>query len=338
MTAATPHSLADERRYAEAAAWRARMAEQGLDRCEELDQWLAASPLNAQAYDLAEATWDEVGEVSTTPELMDVRRRALEVAARQGRRNRGAYAWTRQIAAGLVAVMVMAAGGGTYWLATRPQIYETQFGERRVVPLADGSRVSLDSDSKVAVRFTADARKLELLRGQARFDVAHNVQRPFSVRAREETVVATGTAFNIDLLGPRTLVTLIEGHVVILKTRKTGAVAQRFARAESVSLDPGQELVATPSAPPVIRRASLEQTTAWQDGRLVFDNEPLATVAARVSRYSGRPVTVDASAADLKISGVFNAGDSDGFVEAMTNYLPVRSMARPDGGTVLVHR
>ena len=342
MSAPIPNDLAEDRRLAEAAAWRARLAEQKLDSDPALEQWLASDPLNAAAYERAEAVWDEMGELSSTPEFMDLRRGALDIAARQGRRNRGAYRLARPIAAALATLAILGAGGGTWWMVNRPQTYETTLGERRVVPLSDGSQVWLDSDSKVAIRYTSDARKLELLRGQARFDVAHNVARPFSVKARDETVVATGTSFNIDLTGSDTLVTLIEGHVAILDGagRRSTPVQtrQQFSPPHTVDLVAGQELDVMAAAPPIIKTVDLERATAWEDGRLVFENEPLSMAALRISRSSARRVSVDPAVANLKISGVFNAGDVDGFAQTMSLYLPVRSEPGADGGVVLVAR
>jgi len=342
MSAPIPNDLAEDRRLAEAAAWRARLAEQKLDSDPALEQWLASDPLNAVAYERAEAIWDEMGELSSTPEFMDLRRGALDIAARQGRRNRGAYRLALPIAAALATLAILGAGGGTWWMVNRPQTYETTLGERRVVPLSDGSQVWLDSDSKVAIRYTSDARKLELLRGQARFDVAHNVARPFSVKARDETVVATGTSFNIDLTGSDTLVTLIEGHVAILDGagRRSTPVQtrQQFSPPHTVDLVAGQELDVMAAAPPIIKTVDLERATAWEDGRLVFENEPLSMAALRISRSSARRVSVDPAVANLKISGVFNAGDVDGFAQTMSLYLPVRSEPGADGGVVLVAR
>ncbi|MDR3506874.1 MAG: FecR domain-containing protein, partial [Caulobacteraceae bacterium] len=217
--------------------------------------------------------------------------------------------------------------------------YTTALGERRVVTLTDGSRVTLDSASEVKVRYTRDARRLELLRGQARFDVAHNVMRPFSVKVGGETVVATGTAFNIDLLGPKVFVTLIEGHVSVLGARpepRTAATGRRpVPRPEPIALSAGQQLVAAQTGGVNVRSANLDRTTAWEAGQLVFEDEPLGSVAARISRYTASPVSVDPSVADLRVSGVFNAGDLTTFVDTVTHYLPVQASDQPDGAVVL---
>ena len=112
--------------------------------------------------------------------------------------------------------MAKSGGVGSYTWLNRPDDYQTAAGERRVVTLADGSRLSLDASSEVTVQYRKHARDLHLLKGQARFDVAHDKSRPFSVVAGNQRVIATGTAFNIDMAGPKVFVTLIEGHVVVV--------------------------------------------------------------------------------------------------------------------------
>jgi len=330
MTRSTARDEQAMRRLAEAAAWRVRLAEDDLETSEAFEAWMA-DPANEAAWDQVQAPWREVGEKATSPQLMALRAGALGRARRQG--SRVATPWfSRQIAAGLAAFVVLGAGvGGSYWLATQPQVYRTTLGERRVIPLADGSKVSLDSGSEIRIRYTKEARKLVLVSGQARFDVAHDVQRPFSVTARNQTVVATGTAFNVDLLGPKVLVTLIEGHVVVLPARPTA----HPKRAPVVELKAGQELISAPATPPQVVQASLDRTTAWESGQLAFKDEPLASVAERVSRYAAEPIVVAPDAAGLRVSGVFKAGDVDTFVDVVTHYLPVRAANGENGRIVL---
>src|SRR3546814_14300232 len=128
-------------------------------------------------------------------------------------------------------------------------LYRTVLGERRVVTLADGSTVSLDAASEVRVAYSERARELALVRGQARFDVAHDPRRPFAVQARDQRVVAPGTAFNVDLFGPQVLITLIEGHVPVLDATSSPAAPT----AQPVALRPGHGSVAPPQAPLQLR-------------------------------------------------------------------------------------
>lgn len=200
-----------------------------------------------------------------------------------------------------------------------------------MVPLPDGSKVSLDSGSKVRIRYTKDARKLELVAGQARFDVAKDVRRPFSVTARDQTVVATGTAFNIDLLGPKVFVTLIEGHVFVVRESKR----QSELQPAPIALEAGEQLVSAPAGRPQVRAISIERATSWETGQLTFADEPLGAVAERISRYAEDPISVAPDAAALRVSGVFRAGDTAAFVDMVTSYLPVAADTASDGEITL---
>ncbi|HEX6865836.1 MAG TPA: FecR domain-containing protein [Caulobacteraceae bacterium] len=334
MSTRTARDETAVRRLAEAAAWRVRLSEDDAETSEAFERWMA-DPANEAAWDQVQAPWREVGEKATSPELMAARAGALARAHRQGSRRPGP---SRRFAAAIAAVVVATAGLGSWaWFETQPQVYRTTLGERRVVPLPDGSKVSLDSGSKVRIRFTKDARRLELIKGQARFDVAKDVTRPFSVTARDQTVVATGTAFNVDMLGPKVLVTLIEGHVVVVHEpppRIERVLASRLAQKPApIQLEAGEQLVVTPAAKPVVHEVSLERATSWETGQLTFADEPLASVAERVSRYAERPIEVAPDAARLRVSGVFRAGDVDAFVDMVTHYLPVEA-TRAGGGEI----
>jgi transmembrane sensor len=104
-------------------------------------------------------------------------------------------------------------------------------------------------------------------------------------------------------------------------------------------LDAGEQLVFSPTAPPSVTRVNVDRATAWQNGELIFENEPLSRVIARVNRYAEHPlITGDASTAELRISGVFHTGDVDGFVSTVVSYLPVQSQQAADGTIRLTHR
>lgn len=213
------------------------------------------------------------------------------------------------------------------------------------------------------MRYSSRRRELTLIRGQASFEVAHDIERPFVVSARSEKVVATGTAFNVDLLGSNLLVTLLEGQVAVLsqlprdiqaksalnsrteldspdETSRT-SVDERLARrwqGKEVILNPGEQLIVSASGKSIIVPISIERATAWQNGQLVFDDESLAIVVQRINRYSRHPLLVmDTAAAQLRLSGVFNTSDIDGFVDTLTRYLPVDAAER-DGSIYLRYR
>jgi transmembrane sensor len=322
-------------RLLEAAAWQMRLAEDETLRG-AFEEWHAHPP-NAQAWAQLMAPWNLIGEHANDQKMVAFRQAALSDAQHARAQLNGVRPrWGAWIAAAAAAVVIV--GLGTQWLG-RPDDYATGFGERRVVTLADGSKVSLDSGSEVTVRFTRTARELHLLRGQARFDVAHDVEKPFSVVARDQKVIATGTAFNIDMTQPKVLVTLIEGHVVVLD-ENAPAQARTLDRAAprppSVELHAGQQLAALPDRVPTVAPTDVQQVVAWTNGQLVFDDQPLSEVVARVNHYTSAPITLaDDKAGALRISGSFNTGDVAGFLDIVTRYLPVREVVDDSGRVTL---
>ena len=352
----------DLERLEQAAAWRARLAESADQHAGEFSSWLAQDPRNREAWRCVQAPWDVLGQQATAPGVIRLRRTALAHAHNTMRSN---LLWPRRFRRpamlATAAACLVAAGAFVFWQQYRPDVFRTGFGERRVVTLGDGSQITLDSRSEVTVRYTADARALTLVHGQAQFDVAHDVARPFSVIAEGHKVVATGTAFDVDVLGPKLLVTLLKGHVVVMPQSaptiawvpdapSVGASSVTRAGTESrisstpadalgrIYLDPGEQLVMSSSDAPRVSHVDIERVTAWERGEIVFDNEALASVIQRMNRYGPRHIIVaDDHTGSLRISGVFHEGDVDGFVSTIAAYLSVSARERPDGDVVLTY-
>ncbi len=352
----------DPERLEQAAAWRARLADAAGQHAAEFSSWLAQDPRNRKAWRRVQSPWDMLGQQATAPGVIRLRHAALAHAHGAVRTN---LSWPtrfrRPAMLAAAAAGVLAAGAFLFWQQHRPDMFQTGFGERRVVTLADGSQITLDSRSKVTVRYTADARSLTLVSGQAQFDVAHDVTRPFSVTAEGHKVVATGTAFDVDLLGPNLLVTLLKGHVVVVPqsapaipwipaapssgpgSATVAGTASRTASAAgdamaTIYLDPGEQLVMSSSDAPRVSHVDIERVTAWERGEIVFDNEALASVIERLNRYGPRHIIVgDDHTGSLRISGVFHEGDVDGFVSTIAAYLSVSAHERPDGDVILTY-
>jgi transmembrane sensor len=219
-----------------------------------------------------------------------------------------------------------------------PTYYKTDIGERRIVALPDGSRISMDSDTRVGVTYQQTARSITLERGRSRFDVAHDASRPFTVTAGAQTVVAVGTSFDVERLQSTVLITLIQGQVVI-KSAPAAARTESTAPSEKpISLEAGQELVMARNFQPTIVAADLQVARAWEAGRLLFRNELLGDAVARVNRYTTQPIMIDPSIASIRFSGVFNAGDVGSFVSAVTSYFPVQASTTGTNGILLQPR
>lgn len=328
MTVFETLSPDDQARLETAAAWWQRLRKDpAIEISSDFLEWIA-EPANNKAFKAVESTMMALSDFGATPNILDMRRTALTRL-----RHAGVKRWLPRETLGRIAaaLLIVAIGGGTFWYvrSTAPDFYTTEVGERRIVALMDGSRISLDSDSEVNVRYTPAARMIELDRGRARFDVAHDVKRPFTVTAGNKTVVAVGTSFDVERLGSTVLVTLIQGHVLVKDTARPAITPSPSAvqprPKAAVPMVAGQQLVAAADLTPVVSHADISDATAWEAGHLVFRGEPLAQAVERVNRYTDHPIVVDPSAANVRISGVFNAGDVGSFVSAITGYFPVEA-------------
>jgi transmembrane sensor len=325
------------RRLEEAAAWRLRLQQDpAAEASADYLAWRADSG-NAQALAAIDKGWSAVGQLRTSPELLAMRQQALSRLRKAGGRPARQTRWMRAAAAVLIVAL---SGAALYHIVLlQPTTYSTDIGERRVVALADGSQISMDSDTSLSVDYSPTQRALVLSRGRARFDVAHDTSRPFTVTAGDETVVAVGTSFDVEKVGPTVLVTLIEGQVVVKDEQGHGSTRRAVRPRGAVSLAAGQQLTASPqAAQPTVVEADLQVAAAWEAGHLVFRDEPLSAVVARVNRYTGHPVRLDPAVAGLRISGVFNAGDVGSFVSALGAYLPVQATTDASGGILLQPR
>lgn len=324
----------DEMREAalyEAAAWRIQLTEHRLETSPAFEAWLAVER-NAEAWVETETLWAALQSLGSHPRIREHRKGAL---VRTRRRRLFAFVAAGGVAATLFgAVLAMTAYGRLGdW-----ETIATHRAERRVIALDDGSRLVLDADTRLRVRFDPSSREVELLAGQARFDVAHDAARPFRVHAEGQVVTALGTSFAIDRTTSALTVALIKGRVSVAEDPPLWRRPFLGRSKGPTYLAPGQGVSiagAASGAGPIIP-VTLERATAWEGGRLVFDNEPLAGAVERVSRYSAAPISVgDSQAAQVRVSGVFDAGDTQAFIEAVTQYFDLEAVESERGALVL---
>lgn len=328
----------------QAAEWCVRLSEGELTPAEqdELDAWFAEDPEHRELLDDSVAAWRAVDEQASHPGMIALRGEALNDLRRAQRQQ-----WARKpgprvaiwsAAAAVVAAVVL--GGGLAWRASLPDVYRTSEGERRIVELADGSRASLDADTVLKVRYDGDRRRLWLEQGRAKFAVAKDPLRPFSVAAGGKLVVATGTTFSVERVADQMRVVLYEGHVAVLDGEGAKGSPPPLLRVNGAptekALTPDHELVAQVNSEAAsVMPADPSRAGAWETGQLVFQDEPMSLAVERVNRYAREKLRIgDPTVASLRISGVFTSGDTRAFVDGVTAVLPVRAV-NGQGETVL---
>jgi transmembrane sensor len=212
------------------------------------------------------------------------------------------------------------------------KLFATGVGETRAIALEDGSRIVLDTNSRLRVVFTAAARDIELLDGRAHFEVAKDVRRPFRVRTKSAEVVAVGTMFDVATLAARTTVTLIDGRVNVLTISATPQ-----ARPTVEELSPGQQLgIASDGELLGTKTVKLESVTAWQRGMVVLDDMPLPEALAAVNRYATTQIVIaDQRLQARRVSGVFRIGDVETEASVLRRYFDLRERSRSEWAIVL---
>jgi transmembrane sensor len=325
---------ADESELEAAAKWQLRIeADPSVRQSQPFLEWFS-SEKNKAAFERVCGTLSLLNSHRVMPEMLAIRAESLERAraARSPRRPSARLA-AYGVAAGLLLACL---GGVTYWrMSLRSIEYSTEIGEHKVVDLEDGSRVFLDSDTDVRVKYTRSLRQLKLSKGRARFTVTHNLERPFTVTAGNETVVAVGTTFDVERLGNKVLVTLIQGRIIVKQASSSPADAE-VPMAKPLVMTVGQQLTVGQDSVPKIETASAPSISAWESGRIILNDEPLADAVARIDRYTDKPVAVDPSVADIRVSGSFEAGDIQSFVDAVTSYFPVRVAVSTNNQLILL--
>jgi transmembrane sensor len=233
------------------------------------------------------------------------------------------------LAVGLAASVVLAVCLGWWLTLSRPEQFQTRVGEQHSVMLADGSRVTLNTASKIEVRLQSDHRVVELIRGEALFEVAHDTQRPFDVRMGDVVVRAVGTQFDVDRRATRTTVTVVEGRVAMIAagTRKDHLPV----------LSAGDRVVVDAAGPGELQHGvNLANATAWTQRRLVFQHRSIGEVAEEFNRYTTGQIDIRSQALrEQEVTGTFRSDDVASFVAVLADIPGVHVADDGAGGYVV---
>jgi transmembrane sensor len=321
----------------EAARWLARR-DRGLTSAEQqaLVEWCEASPRHAVELARLETTWHTCDLAKASPKLASL---AVELdRATTGYRRFGWQTW-----AGVAAAIAVCALGFSVWQYPRPDVplnretartYQVLPSGARQIAFEDGSTAQLRDDTEILAEFTGAERRVRLLRGEAHFTVVRDAQRPFIVAAREATVQAVGTSFNVRLDPGHVEVVVTEGRVQV---REQGEVLETNHEWAPLVSAGERAVIERKSETPVVsriaitpaERAEVEQAVAWQSVRLVFSRTPLSeAVEAFNQNAPGNSgvllVLGDDSLRGRRLGGTFRAGNVEGFVRLLEQTANVR--------------
>jgi transmembrane sensor len=308
----------------DAARWFVRMQEPAVDVVEyrRFEAWLGEHPQHREEFEVLQGLW-------TAADLVPAAR--LQALCETPPARRARQSWVRYAVAASVVAVALGLGlfSGLNHPAPYTAEYSTALGERRHVALPDGSVIDLNSRSRIQVNFEKDRRGIELIEGEAMFSVEHDTSRPFVIDAGNGQVTVTGTRFDVRRDLSETRVAVEQGTV---KVQGQGA--------EFVSLSAGLgtriDAQGTVAAAYAVNPAEL---TAWRSGKLVFNNASLSEVAAEVSRYREKPLTVGSDkVGNLRLTSVFKSDNTDALLKALPSILPVAVRTLDDGSQEIISK
>src|SRR5258706_2937836 len=327
----------------EAAVWIWRMdsaAVAGADR-QGYEAWLRQDPRHRRAAAAVSTGWnalDGLAEAKGDEKIATFAQTAKLPLLHHPRR------WWFAAAAVLAAVAV-----GTIWLQQggELQTLATAVGQQRNVTLADGSIVTLNTNTIVETDLRRRTREIYLRNGEAHFQVAHDRSRPFLVHAGDAVVRAVGTAFEVRVLTDQHVDVMVdEGRVEVQApalppaspSPGTNARARGAAATTVRGLNAGERLstASRDYAVTPITAQQLSSELAWREGAIIFDGEPLSEAITEIERYTdARIVVSDPEIARLRVGGRFRTGDMQEFFDALQTALPV-SIRHTDSGLVFI--
>ena len=320
----TPRKLIAE----QAAELIVRIDEGSIDDADntELMNWLSKSPIHIDEFLLASAMWRQLdGLQGTVNENID----ALVKKARQNvipitestpdlmvqdsrKPSRRRFQWVAAAASVLLCLGLLISPQDT------SNRIATDVGEQLTFILDDGTIVHLNTLSELQIAFSEEIRHVDLLRGEAMFSVAKDVNRPFRVASGLVTVRALGTKFNVYQNNGTTYVTVVEGKVSVLPEAEVKAM-EKLNRPLNLNVSKreiyakGEQAIADDKGNITrVVEPSLEKAVAWRDRRLVFQGEPLVSIASEFNRYNQRKLEVqDEELKQRSLIATFNADDPE---------------------------
>lgn len=294
----------------------------------DLEVWLASDDRRIGAYARARALALYTERAHALGAGYDPRNFETAKVSRRGLWVGGATLGLAAAAAG-VAIVPLLAPSLFY------RRFHTRIGEVRLIALQDGSTVTLNTASGVAIHFTEESRNIRLLRGEALFDVAKDPGRPFVVATETATVRAVGTSFTVRQLNKSVEVLVREGTVELER------VAAASSRPEKISANTRAKISANTRAvmdettrirTETVRPSEMEREMVWRSGMIAFEGMTLAEAAEQFARYSETRIIIDdPEIASKTVTGLYSASDPAGFARAIASAFDLQADMTGDG-------
>jgi transmembrane sensor len=225
---------------------------------------------------------------------------------------------------------------------SKPVIYTTEVGEHSYISLEDKSRIELNTGSSILVNYSATVRSIILLRGEVLLEVGHGDARPFRVYSGSSVIQDIGTRFDVFRTEDGyTRVTVIDGEIGIYPATGNapdgdGLMEVRPAQAQLFKC---QQAALSEQSGRILNTATLSadelsRLLAWREGLVEFYETPLQDALREFNRYHPQQLVIaDGSLGGRKVSGSFQLGIEEGFVQALEAEFNLRPEESQRDGT-----
>lgn len=326
------HNIIDDegKRLDDASDWIAKI-DRNLTEEEKsaLKTWLSLNVKNTEVLLEVAHLWDKMDDLSRLSDLFPQSSPST---------TKKRPVWLGAIAASVIFIVTLGFyQSGLNFSADQPEVvamkmnYQTSVGESNTINLPDNSKIILNTNSFVQIRYTSSARVIDLQRGEIHIDVAHDKSRPLSVIAGGKVIQAVGTAFNVEVRNDLVELIVTDGKVLVaaksnnvVKTdidemaKRLPNSSMAISKGEKVDLGLTDKIIAK-----VIKVDPLEVAArlSWRQGNLIFRGESLAEAMAEISRYTDITFELsdDEQLQDVQVAGMFKTGDVTGLLEVLSN-------------------
>ncbi|MFL6605206.1 MAG: FecR family protein [Steroidobacteraceae bacterium] len=233
------------------------------------------------------------------------------------------------------------------------RVYSTALGMHKRLTLPDGSRAHLNSASSISVSISPSSRSIELIAGEALFEVNHESARPFRVKSGRSVIEDIGTAFDVYKKPHSTRVLVVDGRIKISRIAtgsrsgpndsrvhegniESNALSAEFHKGQQIELPDDSDGSAYTRSN--LLDAELSRLTAWREGRIEYQGEPLEQAVEEFGRYhTERFILADEALRKLKIGGSISTSNVDQFLLMLRLEFDIRSdrSLEADGSTTI---
>lgn len=267
-----------------------------------LDEWLEEDPAHKVAFWRLEHGWAMTGRLAS-----------LRPAQAPSRSILASPAWRPTAIAATLAAVAIASVLAFGLTGVRTIDYRTEIGGHESVPLKDGSRIELNTDTRLRTAIDGYGRHVWLDKGEAYFEVAHDASRPFVVDAGARKVTVLGTRFSVRRDGDRVTVAVVEGRVRIDPTGTSAGTGAKVVGAGDLVVAQGPSILVAPRS-----AQKVASELSWRRGMLTFDQATLAEAAAEFNRYNTKMLVIaDPAAAKMRVGGAFEADNVQAFARLL---------------------